>query len=193
VNPYTRADAVLLALDPAKGQSGAALLRPDGQQTKLVTSAVVTKQAERETFVAGAKELAVKLNLPLIIVAEAWDPPRGSGATRVDKRWNFPTILGMGEGWGRWTAELERFDVPELDIVRATPNVWRDALYGKRREQDSKKLKAVAVQYVEQRLKVTLPHDAAEAVCLGLWGLHSMDVLRRAEVWFTKNRRKTLG
>jgi Holliday junction resolvasome RuvABC endonuclease subunit len=192
VNPYTRVEAVLLALDPAKGKSGAAILRPDGQRTKLVMSLVVTKQSERETFVVGAKELAEKLELPLLVVAEEWDPPRGSGATRVDKRWNYPTILGMGEGWGRWTAEFERFGVAEKDVIRATPNTWRDALYGKVREQDSKKLKQVAVDYVERRLKVKLPHDAAEAVCLGLWGAHAIEVLKRAESWL-KSKRKSLA
>jgi Holliday junction resolvasome RuvABC endonuclease subunit len=192
MNPYTRVEAVLLALDPAKGKSGAAILRPEGQHTKLVMSLVVTKQSERETFVLGAKEIAEKLDLPLIVVAEEWDPPRGSRETRVDKRWNYPTILGMGEGWGRWTAEFERFGVSEKDVVRATPNTWRDALYGKPREQDSKKLKQVAVDYIHHRLKLKLPHDAAEAVCLGLWGAHAIEVLKRAESWF-RTKRKSLA
>lgn len=192
MNPYTRVEAVLLALDPAKGKSGAAILRPDGQRTKLVMSLVVTKQSERETFVVGAKELAEKLELPLLVIAEEWDPPRGSGATRVDKKWNYPTILGIGEGWGKWTAEFERFGIADRDILRATPNTWRDALYGKQREQDSKKLKQVAVDYVQLRMKIKLPHDAAEAVCLGLWGAHALEVLKRAESWF-KSKRKSLA
>jgi hypothetical protein len=189
MNLYRRAEAVLLALDPAKGKSGAALLRPDGHKTRLVTSAVVTRQEERETFVASARELAKLLTVPLIVVAEEWDPPRVSGGKRVDKNWNYPTILGIGEGWGRWTAEFERYGIPELDVVRVTPNVWRDALYGKQRVQDSDGLKKFAVNYVEQRMQQTLPHDAAEAVCLGLWGLHAPDVHRRIDVWARKNKR----
>lgn len=188
MNIYVRAEAVLLALDPAKGKSGAAILRPDGQRTRIVASGVVSLQAERETFVASAKELAALTQLPLIVVAEKWDPPRGSGPTRIDKRWNFPTILGIGEGWGRWTAEFERHDVSEKDVIRVTPNTWRDALFGKKREQESLRLKDVAIQYVERRTQQKMPADAAEAACMGFWGLHSPDVHRRVEAWFRKNK-----
>ena len=190
-NPYEMAQTVILALDPAKHQSGASILRPEtgSPRPRLVTSAVVTDQAARETFVASAKEMAIALHLPLIIVAEEWDPPRGSGATRVDKRWNYKTILGMGEGWGKWTAEFERHALHELDIVRTTPNTWRDAIFGKKREKEGDKLKKIAVIYAQQRLKVELSHDAAESCCIGLWGFHSIDVHKRVAIWAKKHRK----
>lgn len=190
LNPYVKAEAVILALDPAKGKSGASILRPSGQRTKLVHAGVVTKQSEREGYVIGAKNLAETAKLPLIIVAEEWDPPRGCGPTRVDTNWNYPTILGIGEGWGRWTAEFERCDISGKDVVRVTPNTWRDALYGKKRERDSLKLKQLAVEYVMHKFHVNLPHDAAESVCLGLWGEYSTEVLTLVEKWF-KNNKKT--
>lgn len=184
MNPYLRAEAVFLLLDAAKKKSGAAITRPGGSAgLSLVTGAIVRCQADRETFVVSAKELATAHNLPLIVVAEEWDPPRGAGEKRVDKRWNYPTILGIGEGWGRWTAEFERHAVSELDVVRVTPNVWRDALFGPQRPRDSVELKRFAVRYIQTRLHATLPEDVAEAVCIGLWGLHSPDVHRRIETW----------
>ena len=51
------ADAVILALDPAKGVSGAALLRPAGHKSALAAYASITTQAERAAFVEATLQL----------------------------------------------------------------------------------------------------------------------------------------
>lgn len=190
MSSYLCAEAVFLLLDPAKQKSGALISRPGQRGLQIVTGATVSRQADRDTFVASAKELSVAHDLPLIVIAECWDPPRGSGPNKVDKRWNYPTILGMGEGWGKWTAEFERHGVPMQDVIRVTPNVWRDALFGAHRPVDSAELKKTAVYYVQQRLRVTLAEDVAEAACIGFWGLHAPSVHHRIEVWHYKNGRR---
>ncbi len=193
MNVYTRAEAVFLLLDPAKHKSGALITRPSAQGMQIVTGAIVTKQNERDEFVGSAKELAAVHDLPLIVIAEEWDPPRGTivGPDSVNKRWTFPTVLGMGEGWGKWTAEFERHGVPELDVVRVTPNDWRDAVFGKTaRPKEREELKKHAVKYIQQRMKMTLAEDIAEAACIGLWGLHAPAVHHRIEVWHHKSTRR---
>ncbi len=140
---------------------------------------------------AGAKEIASRLQLPLIVIAEEWNPPIIRKGEKVDKNWNYPTILGIGEGWGKWTAEFERHGISELDVVRVKPTVWRHALFGKILPPGRDALKRLAVDYIKTRLRVELPPDAAEASCIGLWALHSVEVHTRIEIWLKKNRRKS--
>lgn len=183
MNIYSVAKAVLLGLDTAKGKSGACLVRPQDTGLKLVTHGVVRKQHERDLFVSSAKELAQVFNIPLIIVAEEWDRPKGYGKNKKDKHWNYDTILGIGEGWGKWTAEFERHDISMLDVIRVTPNIWRDALFGRDRPKDSDALKQVAIDYAKRRTGgLELPSDVAEALCIAIWGSHSPEVHARAAV-----------
>lgn len=172
---FSPAAAVILALDPAKGPSGAALLRPNGAKVALAAYAVLRKQSERDSFVAGAVELGKACRLPLVCVAETWDPPRGR-----DQRWTYPTILGIGEGWGLWAAELERHGV--RGVVRVTPNVWRNGLFGKRRPKDSDSLEEMAKLHVLGTFGFRpSDHNVSDAVCIGLWGSLSQEVRATAE------------
>lgn len=174
---------VILALDPAKSKSGAALML---DERTFVLGGLARKQSVREYFVREASSLAAALGRPLVCVAEEWDPPRhkrkrtADGEERVefDQRWTFKTIMGMGAGWGLWEAELERYRVKH--IVRVTPNTWRDALFGKRRAKDTKSAKRQAVLHALALFGEEMPDDVAEAVCIGLWGFKASSVLQCA-------------
>lgn len=166
----------LLAIDPAKHLSGSALLKvqPTGNAEVEAFLAVSTQQ-QRRFVVQQAVERAEAAKLPLVVVAETWDKPRGR-----DQKWTYKTILGIGEGWGLWAAELEHSKVRH--VVRVTPNVWRDSVFGKHRPKDTEGLKAFALLYVQGRIRLHITDDnVCEAICIGFWGALAEPVLQMAE------------
>jgi len=187
---------VVLGLDPAKAVSGSAVLQIDGDRARLLANARVTTQADRAETVARACALSAERDMPLVVVAEEWDPPRHKRPPKTlpgvapetsgfDQKWTYKTILGMGEGWGRWTAEFERFGVRRIE--RVTPNVWRDAIFGKKRPKDTESLKRAALFYARARLGLEgVDDNVADAVCIGLWGMYAPAVLDAAR----KERKK---
>ena len=66
---------------------------------------------------------AATLGLPLVVVYERHTV--GGGA-----RWNPETMMGMGEGRGRWLEQLELADIPRSHIIGVTPGTWRRAALG---------------------------------------------------------------
>jgi hypothetical protein len=205
-------EAVLLALDPAKHTSGAVILVPDygngmlGEDEHpfegnyvLSEYGKVVSQSERGRFVESALDTAMEFDLPLIVVAEEWDPPRlkrlrlpgDQSGLLMDPKWTYTTVLGIGEGWGRWTAEIETASeylveeekLPPIPVIRATPNTWRDALFGARRPKDSVSLKETARRYFEGVFGFAASHDISEAGCLSLWGTTAEEVAAAAAAW----------
>lgn len=183
---------VILGLDPAKAISGAGVLEIQGDRAKLLAHARVTTQADRAEIVARACALSTERDMPLVVVAEEWDPPRHKRPPKpvagvdpetsgFDQKWTYKTILGMGEGWGRWTAEFERFGVRRIE--RVLPNVWRDAILGKKRPKDTETLKRATVFYVRVRIGLQdIDDNVADAVCIGLWGMYAPAVLEAARI-----------
>jgi hypothetical protein len=192
---FSGANAVVVAFDPAKRSSGAAIFLGPGV---LHSAYTVKKQSEREYVVKTAVELARAADRPLVCIAETWDPPRHrrrrtvDGAERVefDQKWTYKTVLGIGEGWGLWAAELERYEVKY--IVRKTPNEWRDRLFGKRRGKRTDDAKAQAVLYARCILKSIKDNetDLAEAVCIGACAYNLPETFTFVEKWSKKCKRK---
>jgi hypothetical protein len=204
-------EVVLLAIDPAKHTSGAAILIPDygnplvGENEHpfngtyvLAEFGKVETQGERNRFVEAFIEAAFELKLPPVVVAEEWDPPVDrrvrlpNGETGIvrDPKWTYPTILGIGEGWGRWSAELESANeylegekYPNLPVVRVKPNEWRDAIFPRPRPKDTQALKETARRYFKGVFGYDVSDDLAEAGCIGLWGTTALAVHGGAEVW----------
>ena len=209
-------EAVFLGLDPAKHTSGASILAPDygGMDEQehafdgnyfLHEFGKVVSQTERERFVGSALDLSTELNLPLIVVAEVWDPPRdrkvrlpgGEFAYARDPKWTYETILGIGEGWGRWSAEIESANEfllekgrHKITVLRATPNIWRDALFGPRRPRDTDSLKAVAQRYFKAVFGYDASPDVAEAGCIALFGTTADEARAAAQTWQKPQRRR---
>ena len=191
------ANAVILGLDPAKDVSGAALLLGPGA---IHSYGLAKKQRDREFFVREGVRLAAEAGKPFICVAEEWDPPRhrrkrtATGEERVefDQKWTYPTVLGMGAGWGLWLAELLRVDYREQDIIRVKPNTWRDALFGSRRTKDTRTSKALALAFGIHALRLPFQPDLdkalasgeadiAEAACIGVWAFKQSRVAELAD------------
>jgi hypothetical protein len=202
-------EAVFLGIDPALHKSGAGLLCPDyggmnedphpfkGEYV-LEEFGKVLSQTERCRFVESAADRAIELELPLVVMAEVWDPPRdrrvplvGGGFAYVkDQKWTYETILGIGEGWGRWSAELENAAEwlsdeghPEMIVERVTPNTWRDDRFGPKRPRDSEALKAFACRYFEGVFGYKASSDISEAGCIALYATVSDVVRKRVEEW----------
>ena len=214
----TPLEAVFLGIDPAKHTSGAGILIPDygGMDEAdahpfqggyaLAEFGKVESQSERERFVESLIETALELELPPIVVAEEWDPPRirktklpgGGFGLILDQRWTPSTILGMGEGWGRWAAELESADEylreehkhPGLLIWRVTPNVWRDAILPAPRPKETEPLKAMAQNFFEGVFGYKASSDISEAACIALYGAHCPDIATAAMEKYAKKKKK---
>lgn len=206
---YDFAPAVILGLDSAKGVSGSTLLVPHieprytalvGRSTKMYDRippvrtytlehfCEVKTQLDHENCVMHLIQRAKELGLPPMVAAETWTPGR----------WGFETVLGMGEGWGWWTAELrraaERFpEITPIHVERVVPDRWRQDLgiyLLAAPDRDGPALKRAAVQYVKSRLNVRVPVDVAEACCVGLWGAMNDNVHERVEKWHESQARK---
>lgn len=201
-------EAVFLAVDPALHTSGAAILLPDtgninesypfkGDYSLYEFGKVLT-QGERERYVETLIELAGDLNLPPVIVAETWAPPvdrrirlpNGEVAYARDPKWTYDTILGIGEGWGRWSAEIEAAneflreeDQTEIFLARVLPNDWRDKIFGPHRAKDTETLKASACAYFEGVFGYAVSDDIAEAGLIGLYGLNDASVVEHVTTW----------
>ena len=197
-------EAVILCLDPAKHRSGAAILLPDyggpdedtvhpfkGDYVLAEFGKVVT-QEERQRYVEAAVEYAEEgpEPLPVVIVAEEWDPPRdrrvrGPGGRFYyvkDQKWTYPTVLGIGEGWGLWQAEIHHVNAnlqedgfPPVSVVRVKPNEWQ-RVYGSRPPKDSEARKATAKRFFEAVFGYLASDDIAEAACIGLWATQDPSV-----------------
>jgi hypothetical protein len=194
-------EAAFLVLDPAKHTSGAVVLLPDygnemaGEdphpfegQYALDEFGKVETQEERERFVQAWIDIGTEMELPLVVVAEVWDPPRcrrlrlpgGQSGFLMDPKWTYQTVLGIGEGWGLWQAELLAAEASLVEdgiaappVVRVTPNDWRDELWGKQRAKTTEALKTQAVRYFEGVFGYAVGHDIAEAGCMSLWATTS--------------------
>lgn len=205
-------EAIILAIDPAKHTSGAAILIPDygnglvGEDPHpfngtyaLAEFGKVETQGERGRFLESFIELLLELKIPPVVVAEEWDPPHdrkvrlpgGETGFLKDPKWTYPTILGIGEGWGRWAAEIESASEylaedhhrPPLPVVRVTPNEWRDAVFPAPRPKDRQALKETARRYFKGVFGYDVSDDLAEAGCIGLWATTSLVVRGAAETW----------
>lgn len=197
---YDFAPAVILGIDASKACSGSTLLVPHlepkpgvlkGRGTEDKPSRIVRTytlehfcevktQADHENCVMHLIDRARELDLPPVVVAETWVP---------HGKWGPKQYLGMGEGWGWWTAEMrravERFpDIGVIHVERVVPTVWRADLFGGKLLDEN--LKLAAIQYVKARLQIRVPSDVAEAVCVALWGAQNDSVHAGVEKWHVK-------
>lgn len=209
--PITTTEAVFLAIDPALHTSGAVILTPDYGNGMLGEDphpfrgdyyanefGKVISQSERERYITTLLELADELDLPPVIIAEEWDGPRdrkirlagGELGWARDPRWTYTTIMGIGEGWGRWSAEIEAANefrredgVPDIILARVLPNDWRDAVFGTHRAKDTESLKATAVRFFEGVFGYSVMDDIAEAGCIGVYALRHPPLGEAVSAW----------
>jgi hypothetical protein len=199
-------EAVVLAIDPAKHTSGAAILIPDYGNPMfeeehdfegnyvLAEFGKVVSQEERQRFVESFLEEAMEMELPPVVVAEEWDPPRTrmvGGNIVMDPKWTYTTVLGIGEGWGLWSAELltaseflqSEENLPPLPVVRVKPNDWRGAVLPSPLPKDATALKETAKRVFEGVFGIKASDDISEAGCIALWATKDPGVAEAAEAW----------
>lgn len=157
------AKAVILSVDSAT-VSGAALSVPElvGSRVRdyeVLQFGLVKTQADRRSWAQFAAEAAAEEKLPLLVAAERWSR-HGLSALAFES---------LCEHWGMWRAALEE-EAPGALVIRALPEVWRDAVFGKQRARGRDDLKKQAVRYVELALGLPmLQEDVAEALCIRVW------------------------
>ena len=210
-------EAVVLSVDPAKHTSGATILIPDYGNPNfekphpfrgdyvLYEFGKVETQGERERFVESMLEMSEELShsqkkhIPPVFVAEEWDGPRdrrirlagGEMGWARDPRWTYTTIMGVGEGWGRWSAEIEMANEnrredklgPDILLHRVLTNDWRNDVFGEHRAQDRDTLKSMAVRLFAGVFGFDVSDDIAEAGCIGLYTLRSPTIAEAVAEW----------
>jgi hypothetical protein len=186
---YEPVDAVVLCLDAAKEKSGSSLIIPNRHARggiEVLHACLVQDQADREACVRHLYAAAFERNLAPAIYAERWMPVGKS---------TYDTILGLGEGWGWWTAEFNRAaaahaDVlPKLVVERATPDEWRDGIFGARRPRKRDPLKELAIAYVQSVLGLKVGDDVAESLCIGLFGIRERRFIDEVRKWKKRHER----
>lgn len=168
----------ILALDPSKSCSGAALLLPSHLLDVVVLPeerAKPTREhsvvwahdvsgARREKrmleLIAGAQQYASLRGLPLVVVAEKWTGHGKFGGARTQR--------GLGEGFAEWRMALAVRGF-HSEIVRVVPSRWYAAVIGGKKRRDDKQTVVQAMLRRFPHLGPDLGDDAAEAVAIGLW------------------------
>ena len=182
-------NAVVLCLDAAKHKSGSSLVIPDRKARgglQILHRCEVTEQEDREACVRHLYSEALARGLPPAIYAEIWTPMGKS---------TYETLLGLGEGWGWWTAEFNRAAKLHRQVLvapvicRATPDEWRDALFGPHRPRKRAPLKELAIQYVHSLFGFHVGDDVAESLCIGLYGIRNQRLLDEVRKWSKRQQK----
>ena len=169
IAPAAASGAAILT---SPGELPADLLRPDRRHLAmgLCHWRVVKKATERAEVVQEARDWAKALKTKVVVVGEEWKVTGNGG-----KRWNTQTISGVGAAWGRWLEALELAGHPARRVTRIDTGTWRSRLFGGRRRK-GEEYKRMAVRWCLARYDIELPHDVAEAVCLGNVALRDPEV-----------------
>lgn len=155
---------VVLGIDPARVSGWSIFARG-----KYVTSGVAKTQADRELAVRIANAESGGEDIPLVVVAERWNP---------GGKWYTATKVGIGTAWGLWLAELERIGLPKRRVVRVYPQTWRAAVLG----MGGRGATTEACHQAALARANTLHHasatssDEAEAIAIAEWGTRSGEV-----------------
>jgi hypothetical protein len=168
----------LLAIDQAETSGWAfALVGPEIRQFTWAGTAKTA--AERADVVRQAAERAALHGVDLYVVLEDHgDFHFGRGNMSVR------SLLGMGAARGRWAEALELAGVPKSRISMVTPKAWRRAVLGLGGNAKAEHAKAAAQLHARAVLDYDPGPDAAEALCILLWGERNVVV---------KKKRKAVG
>ncbi len=124
----------------------------------------VDDQLALDNVCCQAAVLSETTALPLMVVAERW--------SKGGPHMTHATTASLGASWGKCDAAVRRVGVAKSHIVRVLPVMWQSAVFGGRVENTKKEARVVA-SYVCGR---DCGGDAADAVCIGLWGVSAPDV-----------------
>ena len=170
---------VILGIDSG-GKSGWGMLdqgvpaQPSGM---LTWYGVATKARQKHEIGVGAAQYAAAVGRPLVGVLEDWqglNASKGKGTKQGGNRMSTATILGMGANRGAWEHELELVGAPSL---RVYSNTWRNPILGGHRRVDGDHWKRDAVNHVRLLFRVEVPHDAGEAILIGVFASRAAAVL----------------
>jgi hypothetical protein len=166
-------------LDPGEESGWGIAINPE-YPLEFGTASTIATRKEVCLLVVG---YSVQLQLPIVVFVEEWTAG-GPQAT-------YKMYVGLGKNYGRWLDHIELIiGVSESDIVRVTPQKWRNGLFGEairkycQKPDVGVKLKKLACAYVSPTpTKLHRNHNAAEAACIACWGHCSeegMDASERA-------------
>jgi hypothetical protein len=83
--------------------------------------------------------------------------------------------LALGSLWGRWAeragATVEHVSAETWRAALLHPSQRRDAT---RAKQEADRLARRVIEWSGTTRPTSLRHDAAEAICIGLWGVHRL-------------------
>lgn len=168
--------AVILAVDPG-ARAGWRVRSPE-----RVGYGVAETHAQRCEAVLMAKTEALRLGLPLVIIAEAW--------TRFGK-WGAAQMAGTAAQWGRWQVAIDETHLETMPkigrakaycgVVRVQSDVWYRALIAGPGRCTTKRPQRLL--NAQARAGIADP-DIAVATCIAEWATLSPLVGKRLPVAF---------
>lgn len=159
---YKHHQCVILSWDQAY-RSGLAIF-VDGS---LKEYGQATNHVQRRTAVERAQQLEQESGLPLVVITEGHSHmPASMGA-------NTATILGLGAARGRILECCEMLGHPSRRTLEIDVPDWRLRILGAASKKWRRSMvKRLAVAAAKQHCGVMSTDDEAEAICIGLAGMH---------------------
>lgn len=174
---------IVLGIDHAR-TSGYGIVEAHPVSPRVLEHGVARTPADRAVVVAHALAAAGDEG-DLWVVFEDHSYLRASSGRPT------ATLIGMGDARGRWR---ERFDLAGLPRARyrfsVQPKVWRRAVLGLSDAASEARCKETAVRYAESLTQgVVVDHNAAEGLCIAVWGGRNVPALLEHEKLQRKAKR----
>lgn len=163
--------ALTVNVDPG-AMSGWALLAPLQRQAVLAHGHLKPTLDAVQAVLLDARNRATALGLPMVLIGETW----GVGGYMT------PAVAaGLERSWAPWELLWESMNLglalPASTVVRVHLATWRSKVLGVPVGSMSKAAaKKAAREYVRIRCGFDVTADEAEAICIGFWGQHSVEV-----------------
>jgi hypothetical protein len=161
-------ECVIAAIDPG-ATSGAALFVGGD----YIESRTCTTHLERASFARLAIEIACDAELPLIVVAEKWS---------AHGKWGTAQAAGTAAQWGMWQAAFETAGTFKIGrstwpkFTRVLHATWVSRVLGCSTNVGGLILKAASVNRAQRLTGSAVDHNAADAVCIGIFASHAGEV-----------------
>lgn len=174
---------IVVGLDQARA-CGYGIVRAHPVTPVVLQHGCARSLADRAVVVAHALAAAGDDEPVYVVFEDHSYLPAGSGR-------NAATLIGMGDARGRWRERFELAGVPKSHLrYSVQPKVWRRAVLGLSDYASEERCKETAVRYAERLVQgVVVDHNAAEGLCIAVWGGRNVPAILEHEKLQRKAKR----
>jgi len=166
---------IVVGIDHAR-TSGYGIVRAHPVTPVVLEHGVARSLADRAVVVAHALAAGGDDEDVWVVLEDHSYLPARSGR-------NAATLIGMGDARGRWRERFELAGLPKARMrFSVQPKVWRRAVLGLSDYASEERCKQTAVRYAEGLTgAVGMDHNAAEGLCIAVWGGRNLPALLEHE------------